>query len=61
MATFNATSTANRINPVIYSYSTKIELRTDRDTSARNKYEVLSAVNNLGVGVSSGNPFTILA
>jgi hypothetical protein len=61
MATFNFASSTNNVNQVLWSWSTKIELRTDRPTSAHNLHDAVDSVENLGVGVSAGEPFTILA
>jgi len=61
MATFNSNSRANVINEVLWSFSTRLAWYTDRNTSAHNRGDEVDAVNNLGVGVARGNPFTILA
>jgi|APGre2960657404_1045060.scaffolds.fasta_scaffold06069_3 hypothetical protein len=61
MATFNFTSSTNNANTVVYTHSTKIELRTDRDTSSNSKYAIVDSVANLGVEVAVGDPFTVLA
>lgn len=60
MATFNATSSTNNVNQVLWSWSTKIELRTDRPTTSHNLHDAVDSVENLGVGVAAGEPFTIL-
>jgi len=61
MATKNFTSSANRANVILWSHSTKIETHTDRKTSAHASHAEIAAINNLGVGVTATNPFTILA
>lgn len=60
MATFNATSSTNNVNPVIWSWSTTIELRTDREAGAFAARALVDSVQNLGVGVAAGDPFTLL-
>jgi len=60
MATFNFTSSTNNANPVFWSYSTKIEERSDRKTSTTARAGLIRAVNNLGVGVAAGEPFTLV-
>jgi hypothetical protein len=60
MATFNFISSTNNINPVAWSLSTKLERHTDRKTSTTVRGGLISAANNLGVGVAAGKPFTIL-
>ncbi len=63
MATFNATSSTNNANQVLWSYSTKLTFHTDRESGsfARGAEVTTSSVNNLGVGVSAGDPFTLLS
>lgn len=61
MATRNYTVSTNNGNVLVYSFSTKLEKRTDRKTSLTAIHGLVSAVNNLGVGVTATNPFTILA
>ncbi len=61
MATINFTSSENNANTVLWSYSTKIVLHTDRPTSTHDMHAEVLAYNNLGVGVTAGSPFTILA
>lgn len=61
MATFNAAGSTNNVNQVLWSWSTKIELRTDRETSSHSARTAVDSVENLGVGVAAGEPFTILA
>ncbi len=60
MATFNFTSSTNNANCVLYSYSTRLVWHTDRDTSTASRGGVADSVHNLGVGVASGDPFTLL-
>lgn len=60
MATFNATSSDNNINPVVWSWSTTIELRTDREAGSFSARDLVDSVQNLGVGVATGDPFTLL-
>lgn len=61
MSTLNATSSTNNINPVLWSLSTKLEYHTDRPAGAFSRGDLVSAVNNLGVGVTAGDPFTLLS
>ncbi len=61
MATFNSNSRTNNVNLVEYSYSTRLVWHTDRNTSSHNRGEEVDSVHNLGVGVATGDPFTILA
>ncbi len=61
MATKNFTSSANRINVLLWSYSTKMATYTDRKTTSRAAHAEGTSINNLGVGVTATNPFTILA
>jgi len=61
MATKNFTSSANRANVIFWSYSTKIANFTDRKTTSRALHAEGTSLNNLGVGVTVTNPFTILA
>lgn len=60
MATFNATSSTNNANQVLWSYSTKLVWHTDRDVTGTNRGGEVQAVENLGVGVAQGDPFTLL-
>ena len=60
MATFNFASSTNNANVVLWSLCTKLELRSDRDGTSVARGGLIEAVNNLGVGVSAGEPFTIL-
>jgi len=61
MATFNAASSTNNANLVLYSHSTKLVWHTDRNTSSHDRGAVVDSVNNLGVGVATGDPFTVMA
>jgi len=58
MATFNAASSTNNANAVLWSLSTKLEYHSDRKTSTTVRGGLITAVNNLGVGVAAGDPFT---
>lgn len=60
MATFNANSSTNNANLVLWSHSTRLVWHTDRNTTSSNRGAQVDAVNNLGVGVAAGEPFTIL-
>lgn len=60
MATFNAASSTNNVNAVLWSYSTRLVWTTDRDVSGTNRGGVVESVDNLGVGVATGDPFTNL-
>lgn len=61
MSTFNFTSTTNNVNTVLYSWSTRLTFDTDRKTSSSARGAVVRSVNNLGVGVAVGKPFTLMA
>lgn len=60
MATFNATASSNNANVVLWSLGTKLEKRSDRKGTSVVRGGLIAAVNNLGVGVAAGEPFTIL-
>jgi hypothetical protein len=60
MATFNANSRDNNVNQVLWSYSTRLVWHTDRPTSLHDMHAEVDSVQNLGVGVASGDPFTLL-
>ena len=60
MATFNYTSSTNNANIVLWSFGTKIERHSDRDGTTVVRGGLISALNNLGTGVSQGEPFTVL-
>lgn len=60
MATFNANSATNNVNAVLWSYSTRLVWHTDRDVSGTSKHGEVESVHNLGVGVTAGDPFTLL-
>jgi hypothetical protein len=61
MATFNFTSSTNNVNPVLWSFGTKLEYHTDRESGSFARGALVDAVNNLGVGVAAGEPFTLLS
>lgn len=61
MSTVNFTSSTNNVNLVEWSYSTKLVFDTDRSTTLHARHAEVRAVENLGVGVTATNPFTILA
>lgn len=60
MATFNATSSTNNVNQVLWGWSTKLEYRTDRAVTGTALHGAVQSVENLGTGVSTGDPFTLL-
>lgn len=60
MATFNATSSTNNANQVLWSYSTRLVWHTDRDVTGTSKHGEVESVHNLGVGVATGDPFTLM-
>ena len=60
MATFNFTSSTNAVNAVLWSYSTALKWHTDRDVTGTNRGGEVESVENLGVGVATGEPFTLL-
>jgi len=60
MSTFNANNSTNNANCVLWSYSTRLVWHTDRDVSGANRGDEVESVHNLGVGVSTGDPFTLL-
>lgn len=61
MATFNFTSSTNNANGVLWSLCTKLETHTDRKSGTFARGALIRSVNNLGVGVSIGKPFTLLS
>lgn len=61
MATINGNSATNNVNQTLWSYSTKLVYHTDRDTTSHARHAEVDAVENLSVGVTTTNPFTILA
>lgn len=61
MATFNANSATNNVNTVLYSWSTRLTYNTDRESGSAARGAVLDSVNNLGVGVATGDPFTLMS
>lgn len=60
MATLNAASSTNNVNSVLWSYSTRLVWHTDRDVSTANRGGEVESIDNLGVGVAAGDPFTNL-
>lgn len=60
MATLNFTNSTNHANVVVWSFGTKLEKHSDRDGVTVARGGLISAVNNLGIGVASGDPFTVL-
>lgn len=61
MATFNATSSTNNANTVLWSYQTKLVWHTDRAAGSVARGGEVQAVENLGVGVAAGDPYTLLS
>jgi hypothetical protein len=61
MATFNAESSTNNVNQVVWGWQTTLELRTDRAAGSVARHGLVSSIQNLGVGVSTGDPFTLLS
>jgi hypothetical protein len=61
MSTINFTNSDNNANVILWSYSTKLSTHTDRKTSSHAAHAEIAAVENLGVGVTATDPFTILA
>jgi len=61
MATFNSTSSTNNVNQVLWTWQTTIELRTDRAAGTVAQHGLVSSVQNLGVTVATGDPFTLLS
>jgi hypothetical protein len=61
MATFNSTSSTNNVNPLVWSWGTTIEFRTDRAAGSVARHGLVSSLQNLGVGVAAGDPFTLLS
>lgn len=61
MATFNHASSTNNVNTVLYSWSTRLTYNTDREAGSFARGAVVDSVNNLGVGVASGDPFTLMS
>ncbi len=60
MATINGASTTNNVNHLTWSYSTAIPLHTDRATSVDALHAEIQRAENLGVGVTATDPFTLL-
>jgi hypothetical protein len=61
MATINSNSATNNANFVLWGWSTKIELRTDRPVGSSALHAAVSSIENLGVGITETNPFTNLS
>lgn len=61
MATFNDNGATNNVNQVLWGWSTRLELRTDRAVGAVARHGVVGSVENLGTGVTAGDPFTLLS
>jgi len=61
MATFNSNSATNNVNQTLWSYSTKLAYNTDRASGSFGRGAEVQSVNNLGVGVAAGDPFTLLS
>lgn len=61
MATFNYTTSTNNVNTVLYTWSTRLSYNTDRPSGAIARGGVVLSVDNLGVGVASGDPFTLMS
>lgn len=61
MATFNYTSSTNNINTVLWNLCTKLEFHTDRESGSFARGAAIATVENLGVGVTSGDPFTLMS
>ncbi len=60
MATFNATASTNNINQIVWSWGTTMEFRTDRAVTGTALHGLLTSLQNLGTGVTTGDPFTLL-
>jgi hypothetical protein len=60
MATFNGNSTTNNANQVLWSYTTRLVWHTDRAVTGAARGAEVQSVDNLGVGVATGDPFTNL-
>ena len=60
MATFNAASSTNNVNQVLWGWSTTLEYRTDRAVTGTARHGLVQSVQNLGVTVATGEPFTLL-
>lgn len=61
MASFNKTNSTNNANLVLWSFSTKIEKRSDRKSGTLTRGSLIAGLNNLGTTVATGNPFTLLS
>lgn len=60
MATINSNSATNNANFVLWTWSTKQEYRSDRAVGSIALHGLIESVENLGVGITSTNPFTNL-
>ena len=61
MSTINATSSTNNVNQTLWSYSTKLAWNTDRAAGSFARGAEVQSVENLGVGVTLTDPFTLLS
>lgn len=63
MATFNGNSATNNVNQVLWGWSTSLRFHSDRAVGsiARGGEITGSTLDNLGVGVAAGEPFTNLS
>lgn len=62
MATINGNAATNNVNQVLWGWSTKLELRTDRAVGGVARHGVVGdTLENLGTGVTAGDPFTLLS
>ncbi len=61
MATFNGNSATNNVNQVQWSWSTRLTWHTDRAAGSVARGGEVQALENLGVGVAAGDPFTLLS
>ena len=60
MATLNSNSATNNINTVLWTWGTTMEFRTDRAVTGTALHGLVTSLQNLGVGVTAGDPFTLL-
>lgn len=60
MATFNPSADTNNVNQVVWSWSTRLTYHTDRSVTGAARGAEVQAIDNLGVGVALGDPFTLL-
>lgn len=61
MATFNGNSATNNANQVLWSYTTRLVWHSDRAVGTIARGGEIQSVDNLGVGVAEGDPFTNLS